>query len=167
MQNLIQEMFEIYGNRIYRLALRYTGDEGRAQDITQETFLRAFINLDRYDQNRPAGPWLFRIAANLCRNFLRDRREVPTANAGELEDSFEPGPEEQFLQKEKVSELLIALQQLPEIYRDVLLLKHVGELSYAEIGATLGLELTLVKNRLYRGRIMLREALLREGDRVC
>lgn len=161
-RELLKQMVEQYGNRIYRLALRYTGDSYLAEDITQETFLRAYNRIHSYDRNRPAGPWLFRIAVNLCRNRRRDSREIAMEIKGE---SPVPGPEQHYLERESERELMDALHSLPEMYREVLILKHVSELSYSEICAVLGLELSLVKNRLYRGRIMLREA-LRKGESI-
>ena len=159
-QELLKEMMEQYGNAIYRLALRYTGDGYLAEDITQETFLRAYAGLQSYDRGRPAGPWLLRIALNLCRNRWRSAREIPVdldeRAAGADPD---PGPESACLRRETERELARVLRSLPPIYREVLILKHVNELSYAEISAVLGLNLSLVKNRLFRGRIMLREAL--------
>ncbi len=162
-RELLQKMMEEYGDKIYRLALRYTGDVFQAEDIAQETFLRAYSRLHTYDRSRPAGPWLFRIAVNLCRNWSRraGAREMPMEIKDEPE--VEPGPEHRYLQRERERELLQALHKLPEIYRDVLILKHVAELNYNEICAALGWELSLVKNRLYRGRMMLREA-LRKGE---
>ncbi len=159
MQKLLQDMVETYGNRIYRLALRYTGDRFQAQDITQDTLLRAYENLDRFDQSKPAGPWLFKIATNLCRNWLRDNRDIPVSFTEKLNYSATPGPEEICLARENEKQIIDALHQLPEIYREVILLKHVSELSYSEICETLDLELTLVKNRLYRGRKMLKTML--------
>ena len=155
-RELLREMIDTYGDRVFRLALRHTGDRTRAEDIAQETFLRAFTHLDRFDRSRPAGPWLFRIAVNLCRNAARRNREIPS----EIEErGTEPGPEQRYLEREQRLELEQALRGLPEIYREVLILKHVSELSYAEICTVLGWELSLVKNRLYRGRLLLREAL--------
>ncbi|HHX87700.1 MAG TPA: sigma-70 family RNA polymerase sigma factor [Firmicutes bacterium] len=165
-QELLREMVEQYGNAIYRLALRYTGDSFLAEDIAQETFLRACAKLQSYDRSRPTGPWLFRIALNLCRNRWRAAREIPTderVTAAEADPG--PGPEHIYLQRETEQELAGALRALPPIYREVLSLKHVNELSYAEIRAVLGLNLSLVKNRLYRGRIMLREA-LQKGEYI-
>ncbi len=159
MQKMLHDMVETYGDRIYRLALRYTCDSFQAQDITQETFLRAFQHLDRFDRSKPAGPWLFKIATNLCRNWMRDGREIPVSYSEELNQSSAPGPEEHYLAKEKEKVLVDTLHQLPVMYREVILLKHVSELSYFEICEALDLELTLVKNRLYRGRKMLKEAL--------
>ncbi len=159
MQKLLQEMVETYGNQVYRLALRYTGNMHQAQDITQETFLRVYKHLDRFDSSKPVGPWVFKIAGNICRNWLRDNREVPVALTDNLIQSTNPGPEEIYLEKEGEREVMHALYNMPLIYREVLLLRHVGELSYTEICDALSLELSQVKNRLYRGRIMLKEVL--------
>ncbi len=159
-QELLKEMVEEHGKAVYRLALRYTGDGHLAEDIAQETFLRACAGLHGYDRSRPAGPWLLRIALNLCRNRRRSAREIPMEEkirAAEADPG--PGPEHIYLRRERERELAEVLHALPLKYREVLILKHVNELSYAEIGAVLGLRLSLVKNRLYRGRIMLREAL--------
>jgi RNA polymerase sigma-70 factor (ECF subfamily) len=158
-KELLQEMVEKYGNMVYRLAWRSTGSRDQAEDITQETFLRAFTHLDSYDRNRPPGPWLCRIALNLCRNRYRQAREIPVDCMEEGMAAPQPGPEQRFLEQEREQEIIRAVQSLPPMYREVILLKHVSGLSYAEISAVLDLEISLVKNRLYRGRLMLREAL--------
>ncbi len=165
MQELLQELVEKYGDQVFRLAFRYTGDRSRAEDLAQETFLKAYRNLDRLDRNREAGPWLFKIATNLCRNWLRDNRETPMENLEIVDSRVEDSPERIYCARESEQELVSALQDLPQIYREVLLLKHVNELSYAEICETLSLELSLVKNRLYRGRLMLKEKLAK-GVRI-
>jgi RNA polymerase sigma-70 factor, ECF subfamily len=162
LQELFQEIVETYAEKIYRLALRYTGDRTQAEDLTQETYLRAYKNLVSYDRSRPAGPWLCKIATNLCRNWLRDNRELPFDFSDEASLPQVTGPEELYLQKERAENLLSALEKLPLNYREVLLLRHVGELSYKEICEVLDLELSLVKNRLYRGRLMLKEILIRK-----
>jgi len=158
-------MVETYADKIYRLALRYTGDRAQAEDLTQETYLRAYKNLASYDHSKPAGPWLYKIATNLCRNWLRDHRELPFDFSDETVLPQVTGPEELYLQKEMAENLLSALEKLPLNYREVLVLRHVSELSYAEICEVLDLELSLVKKRLYRGRMMLKESLsaVREG----
>ena len=162
-RELLKRMAEQHGKAVYRLALRYTGNSFTAEDIAQETFLRACAGLQGYDRSRPARPWLLRIALNLCRNRQRSAREIPMdERIGAVEADPGPGPEHIYLQRERDLELAEALQGLPPKYREVLILKHVNELSYAEIVAVLGLNLSLVKNRLYRGRIALREALKKE-----
>ncbi len=158
-QEQLIEMIEMHGDKVFRLALRCTGCRLQAEDVAQETFLRAYTHLDRFDHSRPPGPWLLKIALNLCRNRARRNRELPMEIEGE---SVEPGPEQSYLQRERQQELMQALSCLPEMYREVLLLRHVSELSYREICDVLGLELSLLKNRLYRGRIMLKQLLEKE-----
>ena len=153
---MLQQMIQEYGDRVFRLALRYTRDHFQAEDIAQETFLRAFTHLDSFQRDKPAGPWLFTITVNLCRSQFRRRRETPVPEI--REPSKDPGPELQYLEKEKERELMQALSHLPEMYRMPILLKHVSELSYEEICEVLGWELSQVKNRLYRGRMMLKQA---------
>ncbi|MBW6463685.1 MAG: sigma-70 family RNA polymerase sigma factor [Firmicutes bacterium] len=163
MQELLQEMVKNYSDKIYRSALRYTGDRGQAEDLTQETFLRAYKNLSSFDRNQEAGPWLFKIATNLCRNWLRDNRETPVESFEGFSQLTENSPESIYFKKESEKDLALALNSLPQKYREVILLKHIGELSYEEICRTLDLELSLVKNRLYRGRLLLRD-LLEKGS---
>ena len=162
MQDMLRSMVEEYGDRVFRLALRYTGDRTQAEDLTQDTFLKAFKNLGKFDRSKNAGPWLFKIATNLCHNWVRDNRETPVERIEVTDQDDHNNPEMIVLAREKEHELSTALQQLPKIYREVILLKHVGELSYTEICEALDLELSLVKNRLYRGRIILKD-LLMEG----
>ena len=166
-ENVLGQMVKEYGDSLFRFMLRNVGDRHLAEDIVQKTFLRALLNLHRYDQNRPAGPWLFRIALNLCRSRQKRQRETPVAPPDMDKVSPAAGPENILLEREQERELMQALQALPEMYRVPLLLKHVSGLSYAEISETLNLNLSLVKNRLYRGRIMLRKVyqkVRREND---
>ena len=164
--DILGQMVEEYGDRLFRFMLRNVGDRHLAEDIVQETFLRALLNLQRYDQNRSAGPWLFRIALNLSRNWRRRQRETPMAPADMREPAAAADPERTCLERESERELMQALRTLPAMYREPLLLKHVSGFSYAEIGKVLNLELSLVKNRLYRGRIMLRQA-YQKARREC
>lgn len=153
-------MVETYSNRIYRLALRYTGDREEAEDLTQETFLRVYKNLSKFDRSKSAGPWIFKIATNLCRNYLRQRNRVFfEEDSDALNLKTKNSPEALFIEKEAGLEIAAALDELPLSYREIILLKTVAGLSYKQIGETLDLNLSLVKNRLYRGRIMLKKIL--------
>jgi len=167
---LLKDMVEAHGEGLYKMAFRYTGDHHAAEDIVQETFLRALRNLERYDRNRPAGPWLYRIALNLCRNRAARRREYPEEVESKLEKCSGEGmtessnPEKMVLQQEGEQELTEIIGRLPEKYRAPLILKHVNQMSYQEICNVLGWQLSLVKNRLYRGRMMLKAELMKRGE---
>ncbi len=163
MQEILKDMVEKYSDKIYRLALRYTGDREQARDITQDTFLRAYKKLDKFDRSKSAGPWLFKIATNLCRNWLRDNREVPVESLDEFNMRAENSPESIVIRQENDRELAEALDRLPIMYREVILMKHAADMSYADIADVLGLKLSLVKNRLYRGRMLLRDLLEKES----
>lgn len=166
MQEIMKAMVEANGDSVYRLALRYTGNCNIAQDITQETFLKAFKGINSFDRNKPARPWLLKIAGNLCKNYLRDNREIPVEYVEVVEKPDQSNPEQLYIKQEGESELLRAVKNLPDKYREVIMLKHVNDLSYSEICEALGLELSLVKNRLYRGRLMLKDELLKQGGRI-
>lgn len=166
MQEIMKEMVEAHGDSVYRLALRYTGNCSIAQDITQETFLKAFKRINSFDQDKPAKPWLLKIAGNLCKNYLRDNREIPVDFIEAMEKTDQANPEQLYINQERDTELMRAVKNLPDKYREVIMLKHVNELSYSEICEVLGLELSLVKNRLYRGRLMLKDTLIKQGGMI-
>lgn len=163
MQEIMKNMVEAHGDSVYHLALRYTGNRNIAQDITQETFLKAFKGIKSFDQNRPARPWLLKIAGNLCKNYLRDNREIPVEQIETIEKPDQSDPEQLYINQESENELIRAVKKLPDKYREVIMLKHVNDLNYSEICEVLGLELSLVKNRLYRGRLILKDNLMNQG----
>lgn len=166
MQEIVKEMVEAYGDSVYRLALRYTGNRSIAQDITQETFLKAFKGIKSFNHDKPAKPWLLKIAGNLCKNYLRDNREIPVDFIEVIEKPDQANPEQLYINKERETELMRAVKSLPDKYREVIILKHVNDLSYSEICEVLGLELSLVKNRLYRGRLMLKDSLMKQEGMI-
>jgi len=142
------------------------GDPYEAEDAVQEVFLRAFRNLKSYDSSRRLVTWLLTIGSNYCIDRLRRRR----FNWLTLEDvafwlpSTQPGPERSMMQRASREIVQRALQQLPEIYRAVTVLRYWHDLSYDEIGAVLDLTEATVKTRLHRARKMLQEALAAEEE---
>ena len=114
-KELLQEMVEKYGNMVYRLAWRSTGSRDQAEDITQETFLRAFTHLDSYDRNRPPGPWLCRIALNLCRN-----RPARQEDSGGLCDG-RAAMDRTAVPEQSGNRSYTRVQSLPPMYREVIL----------------------------------------------
>ncbi len=153
--------------RLLRAILR---DEEDAQDLLQETFLRAYRFLHRFDPSRPFGPWLLRIGTNLARNQLRhraSRREVPlnVKQADDREATFEGRWLADGTTLERVEYSLLleqtrsAMAALPEEQRVVLEMRLLGEMSYREIAAALGIPIGTVMSRLNRGRHQLQVAL--------
>lgn len=159
----------VHLDRIFHLALRLTRNRSEAQDLTQETYLRAFRHFDQFDPGTNCRAWLFAILRNAFVNQRkRQGREVPGLDEGELE-RFEtemvesPGmlenPEEELLKRVVSAELVAALDRLPLIFREAVVLADVEECSYKEISRICGIPMGTVMSRLSRGRRLLRRAL--------
>ena len=168
-------LVERYQGEVYGLTLRILGRAEDAEDLTQETFLRAFRALGRYDPTRPFGAWLHTIAARLCIDHHRRNRaklisltQPEEGTAGEertieLEDPADR-PDEEVEKSELARRLDALVQQLPPDSRTAILLRHQQDLPYEEIARVLGVPLGTIKARIHRARIMLKEKLLAQGD---
>lgn len=142
-------------------------------DLVQETFLRAWRFLHRFDPSRPFGPWLLKIGVNLARNHLRrgrSRRELSLDDApvGDSGDSAEPfegpwladtGSADALAHRTLLEETRKALEALPDEFRVVLEMRLLGEMSYQEISDALEVPIGTVMSRLNRGRRRIQEAL--------
>lgn len=154
------QLVEAYGRPVYNLCYRMLGDPGDAEDAAQETFLRAFKSLRRYDQSRSFPTWLLAIAAHYCIDQLRKRRmtivsmeEMPYF---EIPDN-NPGPEVQTSRGEQEARVQALLDTLPAIDRAAVVMYYWYEYSYREIAETLDLTESAVKSRLHRARRSLAE----------
>ncbi|NGQ96803.1 sigma-70 family RNA polymerase sigma factor [Brevibacillus sp. SYP-B805] len=151
-----------YKNKIYAVLLRMVHHPQDAQDLTQECFIKAYHYLHSYDTSRSFSGWLYRIAVNLCIDTLRKQSRYPAVE-GELDESAiadQQSPESVYLKKESASEVHGLIQELPETYRIVLLLRYMDDLTYQEISDILNLPLHTVQVRLHRAKQKLREHFL-------
>lgn len=149
------ELVCIYQDSVFRLCFRLLGDRQDAEDLAQEAFIRSFRHREKYDPSRPFGPWVRRIAANLCLNYLQARQTLAVPLEDELQLSppaREPDPESIQEMAEQSQQVRAALLALPPHYRLVIELRHYQEQSYAEIADTLSLPLSDVKSYLFRAR---------------
>jgi RNA polymerase sigma-70 factor (ECF subfamily) len=168
----------VHLDAVYRFALRLTGAPDRAEDLVQETFLRAYRAWDQYEEGTRARSWLFTIARNV---FLRQeergkrhdeivRTETRSGGPGPGEagvDVVNPvwlstmgkDPEGEFFDSIVDDEVLRAIDGLPEEYRTAVILSDVEGLSYQEIGEMMGVPVGTVKSRLFRGRRRLQQEL--------
>ncbi len=152
---------------VFGLALRMLGDRDAAMDVTATVFLKAYRAFDRYDQTRPARPWLLRIAVNEClsagRQIARDmRRRAPVDDALALPDRA-PLPDEEALAREERARVREAVTGLDEPYRTVTVLRYFSGLSVDEVAEVTGRPSSTVGVQLLRARALLRSAL--EGGR--
>src|SRR5216684_500393 len=152
---------------IYALAYRVIGREEDARDVCQETFLRAFRALNGFRGQAKFSSWLYRIALNLCRDWLRRERRAPTVQAPEdvdltdLAAAREPSESIEDLVARKDLTRLVerAMALLPEEQRTAIVLKEYHGLTFQEIAELVGCPLSTVKTRLYKGLIVLRREL--------
>ncbi len=152
---------EAWVPRVYRFALRLCGDPHAADDLTQETFLRAWRQRGRLRDDRAARVWLFRIAANLWRDRLR-RGRSPVARAGPLQDTAPDAaqpPERLAAGREELGRALDALAALPPRQREVLHLSACEGLTAAEVAAVLGISADAAKASLSLARKAMRQQL--------
>ena len=164
------ECIEQHSPEVYRLALRLMGTEAEAEDVVQETFLNAFKGIDQFDGRASLRTWLYRIATNLA--LMRHRRAgpetVPVEEASDPEDgAVVPQslfdwcclPEPEFDRAEVRAELERAIQAMPEKLRAVFVMRQLEELSTEATAEAMGVSEEVVKTRLRRGRMWLRERL--------
>jgi RNA polymerase sigma-70 factor (ECF subfamily) len=170
-------LVERHQRQLYRLALRMTGSEADAQEVLQESFLNAWQKLPLFRGEAQFSSWLYRIAANSALMRLRRKRRAPDALSDEplelvgprfsAEGYLEPTSSSDWSQRADEhmmsGQLGVAInkavQELPEDYRTVFLLKDVDGLSNEDIATALDLTVPAVKSRLHRARLALREKL--------
>ncbi|MBP3484822.1 MAG: sigma-70 family RNA polymerase sigma factor [Oscillospiraceae bacterium] len=171
--NDFEKLVTAYEKNVYSLALRMVGDPEDAADMTQETFIKAYRSLSSFRGDSKFSSWLYRIASNVCLDFLRSRSRHPQVSLSSSDEdgrtAFElpdmsRNPEEQLMKKLSMEAVRRGLEQLPEQQRQILVLRELGGLSYAELAQTLGLEEGTVKSRIFRARKRLCALLLRDGN---
>jgi len=145
-----------YQRRLFALGLRYFRETADADDLVQETFLRAWRALDRYDESRPFAPWLFRIASNWALTQLETRKRRGVEPLDENLHWGGPSPAESAEARERRRALERAVGELPAEQRVVLHLRVAEGLSYREIADALDLPIGTVMSRLARARETLR-----------
>lgn len=166
-----EQLVTAYERKVYALALRSTGSEADAADLTQEVFLRAWRSLNSFRRDSTVSTWLYRITMNICIDFSRKKslQLVPLAdeegNELPLPDRRTTNSPEAALENQELSrELNTALKQLTPEHRQAILLRDVSGLTYQEIGRMLALEEGTVKSRLARARRNLRNILIKRGN---
>lgn len=151
-----KEMFEAHASYIYGIALMMTKQRALADDITQETFLRAFAKYHLYDSSRPLRPWLYRITVNMARNQLRSFTWMRLV-AGVPEEGAEHSAESFALHSENQLELWNAVRNLSAKLREVITLHYYAGLSLPETAEALSIPLGTCKSRLHAALNKLRQ----------
>lgn len=167
-----EELIRLVGGRMLAVARRMMGNESDAQDAVQDAFLSAFKSLDRFDARSQLNTWLHRITVNACLMKLRTRRRRPEKSISDLLPTYESDGHqtkssrpwrreaETGIEQTEVRRLVREkIAELPEPYREVLMLRDIEELSTEEAATVLGITDSVVKTRLHRARQALRTLL--------
>ena len=160
-------------NTLYDAAVRLAGDHATAQDLTQETYLRALRSFDTFQPGSNSRAWLLRIQYNLfCTQYRRGRRmPLMWLDEGEADPSLdlpshEPGPEEQIVRELDREAVRRAIARLPEDFRTAVTLVDIHGLSCAEAATVMGVPRGTILSRLHRARRRLDEIMMPELGRV-
>ena len=161
-------------NRIYSLAVRLTGDREEAFDLAQEAFVKAWQGLPSFQGGSSFSTWIYRLATNVCIDYLRKQKRRRQVEAEVSLDDEEGGwtepadwsqdPQRQLERSERGRALARGLEALPEQQRQILVLRELSGLSYQEISQALALDLGTVKSRIARARLALRKILAEDGN---
>jgi RNA polymerase sigma-70 factor (ECF subfamily) len=168
-QHAFRVLVERHSRSVFRLAYRMSGNEHDAEDLVQETFLRAYRQIHRFDGRSAFGTWLYRICANCSLDLIRARKNQKRANGDRDDDggrnwldtvaAREPGPE-RLTQSGQIADLLEpALGRLSEMERTAFVLRHYEGCDIDEIARTLGVQSNAAKHTVFRAVQKLRRAL--------
>jgi RNA polymerase sigma-70 factor (ECF subfamily) len=157
---------EHYRERLYYAALRLVRNHDDARDLSQDAFVRAWQRIDQYDPRRPFYPWLYRIAHNLCLDYLRragtarqrsldqlvEEKNVQFRESGLPRDSPPQDVRERIHSDQMAGHLRNAIDDLKPEFREIIIMKHLEHMSYKEIAETLEIPEGTVMSRLYHAR---------------
>ncbi len=147
---------------VYRFCHRMLGNEQDARDAAQDTLVKVLRNLDRYDPGRKFSTWVFGIARNTCIDEHRRRKRRAWDEPGEVPDQS-PTPHQQTAAGQRATQIHDAIELLPPMYREVLVLYHFEHLKYREIADILEVPIGTVMNRIFRARQKLRDLYEAQG----
>ncbi len=173
-RDAFSQLLQQYQKPIYNLALRMVGDREDAADLTQDVFLKAWRSLPFFKEECSFSTWLYRLASNICIDFLRHQKRRRTVSLVFLDrddeetaydpPSGEPEPEQLLLRREQLRELARAMDALEVEYRQILTLRVIDGLDYSQIAEILECKVGTVKSRLSRARAKLRLNLQKIGN---
>lgn len=166
-----EELVRRYQRPITNYVFRMLGNYDASLDVTQEIFIKVYNSLERYNNEYKFSTWIYRISHNAAIDYMRRRpgceQSLETENEngvyGRQFESKSPSPEKQHEQGEWREEINAVIKLLPDAYKELIILRHTYDLSYDEIAEITDLPLGTVKNRLFRGRELMREIFIKRG----
>jgi RNA polymerase sigma-70 factor (ECF subfamily) len=166
-----EHLFNRYRDAIRQIYLQRTGGRGEdADDLLQETFIKVYLNLDRYDEKYTFGQWIYTIARNTFVDFMRKRRgdlsidTIPSGPGAIVPPAASPTPEESFIHSQQQAQLEHHMARMTPRYRRLIELRFLREYSYEEISAELDLPMGTVKTQIHRAREQLCRFITEQSD---
>lgn len=162
---LLRELMEAYSRDVFLIVYGYVHDRHTSEDISQDVFLKVYDHLDSFRQESSYKTWIMRIAANCAKDFLRAsaRKTVVMDDMSHLQSEL--SVEQTVIAQAQGNALWRAVQDLPDIYREVIWLYYAQDLSVEEIAHVTDASLSAIKTRLHRGRELLRAVWEGSGER--
>jgi len=160
------ELIRRYKNLVYSVILRMVNNNEEVNDLAQEVFIKIYKNLNKYYPEYKFSPWGIRIATNHVIDYRRKKHQDTTPiDDLEYELHSDETPEAAYLKKERQRQLQQVMESLPDMYKIPIVLYHQQGLSYQEISEIIGEPLSKVKNRIFRGRKILKDGLTNMGGK--
>ena len=166
-----EHLFNRYRDAIRQIYLqRMGGRDEDADDLLQETFIKVYLNLERYDESYTFGQWIYTIARNTFVDFMRKRRDdlsidtIPSGPGAIMPTAASPTPEESFIRSQQQSQLEHHMERMTPRYRQLIELRFLREYSYEEISAELALPMGTVKTQIHRAREQLCRFITEQSD---
>jgi RNA polymerase sigma-70 factor, ECF subfamily len=161
-EKLIDQLMDKYGQSLLRLTYSYVGNREIAEDLTQEIFVKCYQKLDQYQKRSSLKSWLWRIAINHCKDYLRSwhhKNVVTSEEQAKQTSSREKEVENQVIQRYEDEQLVKAVWNLPDTYKEVIYLYYFEELSIKEISYLTSVNQNTIKTRLKRAKEILKDCL--------
>ncbi|KUO52921.1 MAG: hypothetical protein APF76_02020 [Desulfitibacter sp. BRH_c19] len=162
----LEDVYKYYMNDLYKYLLQLSGHPQIAEDLVQDTFIKAYEHLEGY-QGEKVRPWLFRVAYNAYIDWYRKNKKLIHTDPqllADLSKDMETGPEEDYLEQERLRNWFRVVNSLPEKGRQVILLRDYYDFTYEDIAQVLKLNLSNVKVTLYRARQKIKEVMGNENE---
>ncbi|MEJ5166739.1 MAG: sigma-70 family RNA polymerase sigma factor [Thermoanaerobaculia bacterium] len=164
-ENAFSLLVERWWNKIYSFISFKIKSPDEAKELTQEVFLKIYLNLENFNPSYKFSTWAFKIAQNLSIDYLR-KQHILRTELSERSAITDKNPLSNLMEGERNRKLWDLVDKLPEEFKEVIVLRHLEELSYEEISKILNLKLGTVKNRIFKARQYLLEMMEEENEKL-
>ena len=172
---VFREIVELFKNRVYGMAYKFTNNYDEAQDLSQEIFLKIYKEIGSFRFESKLSTWIYRISINTCLDWKRKNNKVKILSTSIINDDDEtieldikddnPLPDEAFIQSENQREVHELVYGLPDKYKTVIIMYHFNNMSYQDISLALNIPERTVETRLYRARRLMKDELIKLNER--